>query len=798
MKRIYVDDEVFVNLQHRDWMHRGNWRAWWVDLPDRSLTQPSVALFRLRFTVDEPSTVRIHVSADNRYRLFLDGNPVGRGPERGNPQNWRFDGYTLELSPGEHTLLAQTWWLAENAPFAQMTIRPGFLLTAEDEWLERLSTGIAPWETTIFNGITFISPGVCWGTGARLCIDGTAYPWGWENGNTGDWQPVEKLCEGMSAKYKNEIPPNWLLTPSTLPAMREESQHAGTVRYLTEVATPYPVDSCHHMTEETTQWNEWLLGKRTLTIPAQTTRTAIIDLENYYCAYPKLTVSGGRGSKISLRWAEGLYEGTESEGKGNRNEIAGKYFRGEGDVFIPDGGEDRAFSTLWWEAGRYLELRITTGDEPLDLIELSLATTGYPLQMEGHFTSSDTRLDNVIPIALRALQMCSHETFMDCPYYEQLMYVGDTRLEALTTYVMMRDDRLPRKALVSFDESRRLCGFTQSRYPSKITQIIPPFSLWWVCMVHDYLYWRNGADFVQQRLPGVRAVMEAFRQTMRDDGLLGVPNGWNFTDWVPGWVWGVPPKAEVEPSSILNMQFALTLVKKAEMEEYFGEQELAERDRKLARSICEQVLLHFWNESRGLIADDLAQTQFSEHAQCIALLSGLLTGERKQRIADGLLHDESLARTTIYFTHYLFETYYQLGCAEQFIERLAVWFDLEKYGFTTTFEAPEPSRSDCHAWGAHPVYHYYASILGIRPLTAGFAQIRIAPLLGPLTHVDGVLPHPAGEVRVLVDIDNGTLNATINLPESTTGVFVWQGIEIALSSGQNTISLPTSRSVVER
>src|SRR6185369_12974243 len=140
---------------------------------------------------------------------------------------------------------------------------------------------------------------------------------------------------------------------------------------------------------------------------------------------------------------------------------------------------------------RYLEILVQTTDEALTLERFVFRETHYPLELESAFEASDPRLARVMPLMLRGLQMCSHETYMDCPYYEQLMYVGDTRLEVLTTYVATRDDRLPRKALRMFDLSRRTDGLTQSRYPSRFTQIIPPFSLWWVAMVHDYALWRD-------------------------------------------------------------------------------------------------------------------------------------------------------------------------------------------------------------------------------------------------------------------------------------------------------------------
>jgi hypothetical protein len=792
MARVFVSEDPFADLSQHYWAVRGNWTAEWVDVLGRSRTEASVALYRLRFTVDAPATVRVHVSADNRYRLFLDGDALGRGPERGDPQHWRYESYQLDLAPGEHVFVAQSWWLGMGAPFAQMTVQPGFIVAAEGAWAERLNTGQAPWEGMVMPGFAFLPSGVAWGTGKKVRVLGDAYPWGWEAGaNDGPWAPLQIIHNGMSAQYKNEIPPYWLLTPATLPPMLEEERKVGMARYVTG-DTPYPVDLQHHLATEAGAWDTLLAGCGTVTVPAHTVRRVIIDLRNYYCAYPQLTVSGGAGATISLCWAEGLYEQPEGETKGNRNEIAGKYFLGVGDEFLPDGGDHRAFTTLWWEAGRYLELTVTTSEQPLTLDAFSLRETHYPLAMEGRFAASDPRLAEVIPIAVRALQMCSHETYMDCPYYEQLMYIGDTRLEVLVTYLLTRDDRLPRKALQCFDASRRLNGLTQSRYPCHTVQIIPPFALWFVGMIHDYWLWRDDPAFVRGLLPGARAVLEAFRGWLRPDGLLDAPNGpagWNFTDWVPSWEIGIPPQGERAPSGVTNAHLALTLTYKAALEESAGETELAARDRATARTLMDAMLRSFWDEGRGMLADTLAKDAFSEHTQCLALLSGLLPADKAARVAQGLLTAPDLARTTIYFSHYLFETLYRLGQGETLQEHFRLWFDLAPTGFKTTFESPEPTRSDCHAWGAHPIYHYYASVLGVRPASPGFATVRIAPQLGDLTAAEGVLPHPAGEIAVALTRDGHHLAGTVTLPAGVTGTFAWNGRECVLAAGENQVKL---------
>lgn len=797
--KFIVHDDPFADRTRPYWGERGDWPASWVDLPGRSLTDASVALFRLQFEVAKAATARVHVSADNRYRLFLDGHPLGRGPERGDPLHWNFESYELDLARGRHVLLAQTWWLGEKAPYAQMSIRPGFILGAEAPWTDVLSTGMASWEGCAFPGISFELSGLTWGTGAKEQIDGGLYPWGWEDGTVGEWRPVCAVAKGMAAATKNEIPPFWLLTPATLPPMREDPRHAGRLRHLAAGAAAQPVRASAHLAAEAQSWTGMLAGRGPVTVPAHTSRRAIVDLEDYCCAWPRLEVSGGKGARVRIHWAEGLFEpgkhctdgplDLSRAGKGHRNEIEGKNFVGAGDVFLPDGGAHRIFSTLWWAAGRYLEVLVETADVPLTIEALGIVETGYPFTIESAFTCDDPRLARVIPLATRVLQMCSHETYMDCPHYEQLMYVGDARLEILATYALTRDDRLPRKALACFDASRRLSGLTQSRYPSRVNQFIPPFSLWWVCMVHDYWLWRDDPAFVRTLMPGVRAVMESFRQLVGGNGLMSAPNGWNFIDWVkqPLWVWGMPKDGDRGVSSILNLQFALALARKAELEGDCGETLLARRDRDLATRLVRAVFAAFWDEGRGLVADDLEKTRFSEHAQCLALLSGLAPRGKARRVTAGLLGDLDLARTTIYFSHYLFETLYALGRGDRILERLDLWFELEANGFKTTPEEPEPSRSDCHAWGAHPLYHYFASLLGIRPVASGFSRVRIAPQLGPLKRVHGSLAHPRGVIDVNVALRDGRLTGRVTLPAGVTGQLVWDGHLRELTPGRQTL-----------
>jgi hypothetical protein len=88
---------------------------------------PVVVAYRRAFDVSAAAAVRLHVTADERYELFLDGQRVGRGPERGDPANWFYDTYDLALSAGGHCLVAKVWSMGEFAPRSQMSVRHGFL-----------------------------------------------------------------------------------------------------------------------------------------------------------------------------------------------------------------------------------------------------------------------------------------------------------------------------------------------------------------------------------------------------------------------------------------------------------------------------------------------------------------------------------------------------------------------------------------------------------------------------------------------------------------------------------------------
>jgi hypothetical protein len=121
---------------------------------------------------------------------------------------------------------------------------------------------------------------------------------------------------------------------------------------------------------------------------------------------------------------------------------------------------------------------------------------------------------------------------------------------------------------------------------------------------------------------------------------------------------------------------------------------------------------------------------------------------------------------------------------------MGLWFDLPAQGFKTTPEQPEPTRSDCHGWGAHPLYHYFASLLGIRPASFGFDSIEIAPMPGPLARISGEMVHPRGRIAAELHFENGHVHGNVSLPAQVTGTIRYGGKSITLQPGMQSIRLP--------
>ncbi len=765
-----INPELLDAWAERPGYNNGRWSAQWITSPEAD-PDYGVYFFRKSLTLSEkPEQFIVHVSADNRYKLYVNGTQVSLGPAKGDVRNWSFD--TVDIAPwlhaGENLVAAVVWNFADQRPVALMSLgKAGFLLQGNTE-AERVLDTDASWESLKTDAYS-PEPVQVRGYYAAGCtdrVDGTRYPWGWEKpASPSDttafvdscWfaaKPLGKAALKGAGNYHL-----WYLVPRPIPPMETR---------------PLPLTPRLNGT----------------TIPAGHTLEFLIDNHELTTGYPRLYFSGGAGAEITLGYAEALFEQEKGWAKGNRNETSGKIFAGYQDVIIADGGADRSFEPLWWRTWRYLRLTVQTRDEPLTLDSLTAVSSMYPFERESTFEApTDPSLQKMLDIGWRTARLCAHETYMDCPYYEQLQYFGDARIQALVTMFNTRDTCLVRNLLEQGRQSLNGDGLMASRYPSHILQDIAPYALFWLNTCHDWWMYRGDEAYLKTLLPAMRSTLRWFSESLGEDGLLHRVPSWNFADWADLDSGTFPADAEGR-SAYLDLIHILALRDAAEMEDAFGDPWFAAGYRRAAEKAVAAAKAAYWAPEKQLFADDGAQKAFSQHVNALAILADLVTGPESAGLMKRVLADRDLRPCTIYFRYYLQRAMARSGCGDEYLSSLGFLREQMALGLTTWAEMPEPSRSDCHAWGSSPNIEFFRIVLGIDAAAPGFRRVRIAPCPGFLQEVSGSIPHPRGTISAAYKRSStGKLSATITLPEGVEGVFVWNGRTRPLRPGENRLYL---------
>ena len=770
-------------------------RAAWIG-PKGGTKEPYPFVRFRRLFKGRAVPLTIDVSADARFVLLLDGREIARGPHQGFPNHWYYETYTISgLDNADHVMEAVVFDLGDKGPFSILTSgQLGFILKAADDYDADLTTGRAAWQVADVNGMSFggvTDPDTM--TGAENIVRGTGFldPAAAANGRETVVlkKPVRDSEYGFAAK-------GWALFPTERPDQLYEEKSPGHIRVVlaaTETKQPVVYRAQASDAGWTEKFEALLRTGASVEIPSGTSLRILWDLEDYFCAYPLLDASGGKGAAIRWAWAECLYD-PEPKGhiygnKAPRDAFDGKaMLRSMYDTFLPDGRQQARFTVPWWKAGRWVELALRTEDEPLVLRRLALAESRYPLACTARFACDDPTVSRICDICVRGMQNCLHETFMDCPYFEQQMYPGDTRVEMLILNAISGDARPVRYGIGLFDYARRNNGLVPMNFPSRNIQDSSTYSLCWVMMAGDYVLWHGVDEFLRARIPGIRHTLGALALYANKDGLLENLPGWSFMDWVPEWdTYGNAPDGRLGLSALNNLLYVHALLAAAKVEDAVGETAQATYCRDRAKAVAAAIRARFWDASRGLVADTVRKDCFSEHAQCLALLADILPPDDRARAFAGLVEAKDLARCTVYFSHYLFETYLKFGRADLFLEKLDLWRGFVRDGLKTPLEAPGVrGRSDCHAWGAHPFYHLLTGIAGIQPADDGFAAVRIAPCPGGLKWIRASMPTPRGAVDVDLRFDRESPSGTVSLPAGLPGVFLWNGSKRNLLPGCNT------------
>ena len=794
-------------LDEAAWIWRAGDDHWGGAVFSETRTTPEVLArlpqtflrFRRDFeAVAGEESFELDVSADERFVLLLDGEEIGRGPHRGFPNRWHYHSYRIEgLAPGAHRLEAVCWQIGEHAPLAQLSVRGGFVLKASGGYDALLTTGKAAWRVAPLVGTHMTDKGNSrtFGVGSQCEVRGASLLD--EEPSAASWEEAV-VVRGPVSTWAGLRVQGWMLFPTPLPDMMRERKAPGVLRFANGGAGA---------------------PGEPQTFPPHTSAVFFWDLGGYYCAYPELRVTGGAGARIRWDWAECL---TGPDGhKGDRAAWEGLDMpKSFGDAFLPDGRDGARFTTPWWRCGKWCRISVETGDQPLTMESLGLLETRLPVNMEASF-AGEGLVAEMQPVCERALQMCMHETFFDCPYYEQQMYPGDSRVQYLVATLFGETGRTAvRNAIGLYDTDRRENGMMPMNTPTRGTQESLPFTCCQAMMLGDLAWNHDDPATLRARFPGLCHTLMGMEVFVNADGLLGRTPGWNFVDWVDGWPNGVPPDGDVEnPNAEINLQYLHALLSGVRSAEALGEVHLAAHWRERADRLRAAIRAAFWCPDKALFASNLAHCAFSQHAQALALLADVLSEPAEaRRCFDALVarspavakadvdgpksgpgsapaparslqsKEDPLACGSIYFRHYLFTAFFKFHRPDLFFAGLDFWQNCLDWHCATILEVPSTdSRSDCHGWGSHPLWHLHTGVAGVRSDAPYYRRVLVEPQPAHLREIRSSTPTPHGPVVLDLRFDGDAVAGTVTLPPGVSGTFRWRGAQRELLPGSQKI-----------
>ncbi len=708
-------------------------RCGWLECADwkkTDETQARLLMFRKTLVLETlPESLFLRISADTRYRLYVNGEFVQYGPSKGDNTVRYYDEMDLAafLQEGENTVAV---WLLHYPADPKHGNHSLFRFAVPRLFIDGIE--LSGWKSRVDRTTEFHAEETRFAP-LQIHESAAAEDVSWRTGGFDDsaWQDCVVSDPGLLPAVL--LPEH--LSPRTIPFM-----------YRKKHSLALPVTE----------------------IAADTDCTFVIDAGEEITAFVQLALAGGKGASIELLYSE-CYE--YEDGKGDRTDSVHGHLSGYRDcIRIAEDGT-AVFEPFWFRTFRYIQVTVHTA-APVRLESLTIEETGYPLEVKSTVSTDDPTLSDIWDISLRTLRRCMQETYTDCPFYEQLQYVMDTRSQILYTYAVSADDRLARKAIDDFARAQRPDGLLNCSYPNTNVNVIPGFSIYYILMVHDHMMYFGDRRLVTQYLPVIHRILAFFRSHLNEQGLVAKIGGvnetepfWSFIDWAEAWMetTGMPKAGLCGPITLESELYLYGLNHAAELCAYAGD-EMQKTYETEAEAL--KVSIRAFCMKDGMITDGPGINDLSQQAQVFGVLSGIFTEAEGAAAMKRTLQDASVTGCTVATSWYLFRALEQTGLYEYTDRYWDIWRRMIENHCTTCVEGEYYPRSECHAWGALALYELPAAVLGVRPGSAGYETILVSPACGMRSHAEGTAVTPHGPVHVKWSRSGAQLDLAIDAEES--------------------------------
>lgn len=741
----------------------------WPGLQNHDLNN-GYALFRKSFTLEVvPKQASLSVTADQAYRLYINGTYVCSGPARGFQAHWPFDqlDVAVHLKAGRNVIAVRAYhpgcgtfsYISHDTAGMLLALKVGKVHVVTDHsWKCRRQTGISKNTVPYSAQLAFQE---------HVDLREESPDWFKINFRDADWE------HPYDSRMWNAMP--WYSMESRgIPMLKEDEVFFGKLigrasgAAHSDVAAPRDV-FLQRYHDGLTHQPAAAATKALSFKPAgdELWESVLIDFGRTVVGTPLLSVKSAKGGEIvDITFYETLGK------NGLTPDVDAKSFSalamGNRATLRAGTNEHTFFHPMGF---RYAVLTVRDSAVPLR-IELSIRRLAYPFTREGSFHSSDAALNAIWESCAWTQECCSLDAYVDTPWREQAQWWGDARVQAWNTFHFCNDARLLRRGIHCIASQTIPNGLTYAHAPTKAHScILPDFSLTWILTLWDH-YWQTGStEAFETHESTVRGILGYFEEmTDAKTGLVRHdPRYWLFLDWTTLLKEGYP--------SVLSLWLLEALDKLVLLYRATGRN--AETKPLLLWSAALRKSLLRLLGPEGLLADGYDAKgkivrKYSIHAQTLALLTGLAPKQEKTMLEKRLLpyirgEETFEAMPSSYWVTYVLTELSKRGYAGEVVAFITEhWTKMAEHG--TTWETFEPGRGNesfSHAWSAHPLFHLMQIIGGIRQTSPGWKSVAYNPtFIGD--SLECTIPTPLGPIQPSWKRVGKAYEAELRLPKGVT------------------------------
>jgi alpha-L-rhamnosidase len=685
-----------------------HWVASWIGRDAPVAAEPDQYTYaRTEFRLRRGTVLfaQAHVSGDQQYELFLNGTRAGKGQAYSYPdskyyETWDVTGLVRPGAANAVGILSNWQGPTKGHPAG----RPGVIAELTVHYaggrVERVATD-PTWR---------VLPGA-WLPGTQRDLEGDlvdftehvngpAQPLGWDLPGFDDrgWSDAVDLGRAPTTPWTRLLPVRTRVVEEPVPAVSLTTLASGAV---------------------------------------------VADFGRVYAAVPTVRFRRGvAGRTVTMR--AGYLLDQPSPGRpvdGVPGQVSTAHGTQHTDMsysYVQRGG-DEEFHPFDYLGFRYFQID-DPGEEltPADVVARTRHTAPPPWA-PATFSSSEPVIDAIFGLALHSALFTAQEQFIDTPTREKGPWLFDGFNESCTAMAGLGEQNLTRKSLLEFAQSQQRYwpnGAVNKIYPTGLgaldinesTEVYPEW-------VWQYWFHTGDRDLLDQVYPVLRRISDyVLRAVSPATGLVTALPATNVYYWFP-------------TVTRLNVLGANVFGRTAQVAEALGrpagEVDLQRHRRSaLVSAINLRLTRPDGTYLDGRNADGSPTPGGSQTANACALAYQVVPPRHQATPQNAGEVVEAVGRS---------------GLTAALVATLADadgpgWANILARGATFTWEVWNPSDANgdsmSHGWGSNVLVGLQRWLLGVRPTSAGFATVDVAPPPAGLDHARGTVPTPRGPIAV--------------------------------------------------